>query len=63
MHGSFMRCDMVAPGGGGDGIVCQTLLRKYMAVTPDQKTICLCLVDTRPRPGSAWDAPTQKALS
>ena len=42
----------------GDGLVCQTVLRKYISVTPDRKTICLCLVDTWPRPGLAWEAPT-----
>ena len=48
-----------------DGLVCQTVLRKYISVTPDRKTICLCLVDTWPRPGLAWEAPalSQQALS
>lgn len=48
-----------------DGLVCQTVLRKYISVTPDRKTICLCLVDTWPRPGLAWEAPalSQQAFS
>ena len=48
----------------GDGLVCQTVLRKYISVPPDRKTICLCLVDTWQRPGLAWGALTfsQQAL-